>query len=47
MIQCSEVIGVHYNTFPYIEIDVEKASAYFEKNGLHLHLPAIGSSIEL
>ncbi|MBY0477619.1 MAG: metal-dependent hydrolase [Chitinophagaceae bacterium] len=47
MISCHSVIGVHYNTFPYIVIDAEKAKAHFERNGLELKLPGIGETIEL
>ncbi len=47
MISCHTVIGVHYNTFPYIVIDTEKAKMYFERNGLELRLPGIGETIEL
>lgn len=47
MISCHSVIGVHYNTFPYIVIDAEKAKANFERNGLELKLPGIGETIEL
>ncbi|MFN5335150.1 MAG: metal-dependent hydrolase [Bacteroidota bacterium] len=47
MIQSSEVIGVHFNTFPYIAIDQENAVNYFKKNGLNLTLPEIGKTIDL
>ncbi len=47
MIQCATVVGVHYNTFPYIIIDTEKAKEHFSKNGLTLLLPAIGETIPL
>lgn len=47
MIQCREVIGVHFDTFPYIAIDKEKANNHFQKNGLHLVLPKIGQTIHL
>lgn len=47
MISCHTVIGVHYNTFPYIVIDTEKAKQHFEKNGLELKLPAIGETIDI
>lgn len=41
------VVGVHYDTFGFIKIDHAKAVAGFSRAGLMLHLPAIGSSIEL
>lgn len=47
MISCRTVIGVHYNTFPYIVIDTERAKQHFEQNGLELKLPGIGETIEI
>jgi len=47
MISSHTVIGVHYNTFPYIVIDAEKAKQHFAKNGLELKLPGIGETIEI
>jgi L-ascorbate metabolism protein UlaG (beta-lactamase superfamily) len=41
------VVGVHYDTFGYIEIDKEKAFAHFKAEGKVLLLPAIGETIEL
>lgn len=46
-IQCKEIIGVHYDTFPPIAIDKEQAQAKFKAAGLNLLLPAIGESIAL
>ena len=42
-----QVMGVHYDTFPYIEIDHEAAKASFSAKGASLHLPGIGESISL
>jgi L-ascorbate metabolism protein UlaG (beta-lactamase superfamily) len=47
MISCHTVVGVHYNTFPYITIDIDKTKAHFERNGLDLQLPGIGEAINL
>jgi L-ascorbate metabolism protein UlaG (beta-lactamase superfamily) len=47
MIQCKNIIGVHYDTFGYIKIDHEKVKKAFTDAGLTLYLPAIGESIEL
>ncbi len=47
MISCHTVIGVHYNTFPYIVIDTDKAKQHFTKNGLELKLPGIGETTEI
>ncbi|NGM66692.1 metal-dependent hydrolase [Sphingobacterium sp. SGR-19] len=46
-VNCKNIIGVHYNTFPPIRIDMEEAKQKFEANGLDLHLPKIGESIAL
>lgn len=46
-INCTEIIGMHYDTFGYIKIDKKEALAKFEQAGLNLRLPDIGSSIEL
>jgi L-ascorbate metabolism protein UlaG (beta-lactamase superfamily) len=46
-IGCDHVIGVHYNTFPVIEIDTEEAVAKFERENKKLYLPAIGETITL
>lgn len=44
---CDKVIGVHYNTFPVIEIDTKEAVAKFERENKQLLLPAIGETINL
>jgi len=46
-VKCSKIIGVHYNTFPPIAIDTEKAKADFAAAGKTLLLPAIGETIEV
>lgn len=46
-INCDRVIGVHYNTFPVIEIDTEAAVAKFARENKTLLLPGIGETIEL
>ena len=46
-VQCNKVVGVHYNTFPPIAIDTEKATKDFAAAGKTLLLPAIGETIEL
>lgn len=46
-INCKNVIGVHYDTFPPISIDSEAAKTTFQENGLQLHLPAIGETLVL
>jgi L-ascorbate metabolism protein UlaG (beta-lactamase superfamily) len=47
MIGCSNIIGVHYNTFGYITIDTAAAKAAFDAADIKLNLPAIGSSIDI
>lgn len=46
-INCKHIIGVHYNTFPPIAIDTEKAISVFAASGLELQLPAIGATLTL
>ena len=44
-VQCNKVVGVHYNTFPPITIDTEKAKADFTAAGKTVLLPGIGETI--
>ena len=46
-INCKNVIGMHYDTFPVIVIDKEEVSQKFKKAGLNLTLLEIGNSITL
>ena len=46
-INCKNVIGVHYDTFPPIRINKAEVAEKFEKAGINLKLPAIGGSLEL
>lgn len=47
MIECKEIVGVHYDTFGYIKIDHEKAIKAFKDDGRNLHLLNIGETIDL
>lgn len=47
LVGVTNVIGIHYDTFGFIALDKEKAVADFKSRGLKLHLPGIGSTIEL
>ncbi|NTS41657.1 metal-dependent hydrolase [Flavisolibacter sp. BT320] len=47
LIQCKNIVGVHYDTFGYIKIDHEHVKRAFADAGLNLFLPAIGETIEL
>lgn len=46
-IECDKIIGCHYDTFGYIEIDTSAAQKTFSAKGKALILPAIGESIDL
>ncbi len=46
-VQCDKVLGCHYDTFGYIEINHEDAKRKFFDNGKDLMLLNIGESIEL
>lgn len=46
-VNCNKVIGCHYDTFGYIEIDIEKAKDAFSAKEIELILPEIGSTVEL
>lgn len=41
-VNCSEIIGMHYDTFGYIVINHEEAKGLFEKKSKKLHLMEIG-----
>ena len=44
---CKRVIGMHYDTFGYIQINHEEAKKTFSANGKELHLMSIGDTKEL
>ncbi|SFW20435.1 L-ascorbate metabolism protein UlaG, beta-lactamase superfamily [Sinomicrobium oceani] len=46
-VACDKVLGCHYDTFGYIEIDHEEAKRKFFDQGKDLMLLSIGESIEL
>lgn len=46
-INCKNVIGVHYDSFPVIKIDKEETAKKFIAAGLTLKLPAVGESLTL
>jgi L-ascorbate metabolism protein UlaG (beta-lactamase superfamily) len=41
-VRCSEVLGLHYDTFPPIQIDRKAAIQKFKESGKTLHLLSIG-----
>ena len=46
-VKCDKVLGYHFDTFGYIEIDHEEAKRKFFDKGKDLMLLEIGESIEL
>ncbi|MBK0379800.1 metal-dependent hydrolase [Mucilaginibacter segetis] len=46
-INCKNIIGIHYDSFPVIKIDKEETAEKFKNAGLNLKLPAIGESLDL
>ncbi len=44
-VKCNQILGYHYDTFGYIEIDHNRALEAFKKAGKTLHLLEIGSSL--
>jgi L-ascorbate metabolism protein UlaG (beta-lactamase superfamily) len=46
-VNVTSVIGVHYDTFPYIKINHQQAKQAFANEGIKLHLPGIGETIDL
>jgi len=46
-INCKNVIGIHYDTFPVISIDKDDVVEKFIKAGVNIKLPAIGEEITL
>lgn len=47
MINCKHIIGVHYKTFGFIKIDIDKAKGVFANAGLTLQLVEIGATATL
>lgn len=46
-INCKNVVGIHYNTFPVIQIDVKEAEEKFLQAGINIELPKVGESVDL
>lgn len=46
-VKAKKVLGMHYDTFPHIEINKEEAIELFESKGIELTLLAIGTSITI
>jgi len=43
-IRCNQIVGIHYDTFPPIQIDHDAALARFRAAGKRLHLLSIGET---
>ncbi|MEM9887411.1 MAG: metal-dependent hydrolase [Bacteroidota bacterium] len=46
-VECNKIVGCHYDTFGYIQIDQEVAQKAFTSKGKNLLLPAIGEDVKL
>ena len=46
-VKATTVVGMHFDTFPYIKINHEKAVEAFAKAGIRLILPEIGQTFEV
>lgn len=46
-IKCNEIIGMHFDTFPPIEINHHAAKNTFKENNVRLILPVVNQTIEL
>jgi L-ascorbate metabolism protein UlaG (beta-lactamase superfamily) len=44
LVNCDQIVGVHYDTFPPIKIDHEEARRQFQAAGKKLHLLKIGET---
>lgn len=47
MLNCRQVVGMHYNTFPPIAIDTAEAKQCVESAGGQLHLPGIAEVLDI
>lgn len=47
LVRCDQILGVHYDTFPPIQIDHAEAVGKFRAAGKTLHLVPIGQSVDL
>ncbi len=47
MVRCDQVIGVHFDTFPYVAIDKKESMQIAAENNVQLTLPEIGQTLSL
>lgn len=45
LLKCTQILGIHHNTFPPIKTDCALATMKFKAAGKVLHLPPIGESL--
>jgi L-ascorbate metabolism protein UlaG (beta-lactamase superfamily) len=45
-VKCDEIIGMHYDTFPLIQINQKEAKEKFSRAGKNLTLMKIGETME-
>ncbi len=46
-VDCKNVVGMHYDTFPVIKIDKDDVMRKFNAAGIYLELPGIGDTLTL
>lgn len=46
-IKCDKVVGVHFDTFGFIEIDHDASKELFAQKGKELYIPEIGKTVTL
>jgi len=46
-VECNKILGVHYDTAPWIEINHAQAKNKFQEKGKELIMLEIGASIEI
>jgi len=47
LVRCDTIVGMHFDTFPFITINHERAQKAFAEAGKQLILPSIGTTFEL
>ena len=47
LIACENIVGIHYDTFGFIEIDHQEAKNAFSAKGKNLNLLGVGETIEI
>jgi len=47
LIDCNNIVALHYDTFGYIVVDREKAIKHFEAKGKKLHFISIGETLDI